>query len=556
MKQRKTKTLKLFLVLFGITVVIFTCQKEDDTFKFEPEAKNQTSTTKTVSASDIPEVMNFIASKSADYKFVLDDSNTSDGMNRSHENNLVMTTLIIDEITQVTNSKQKSNYTFRLIKQSSLDGKYFLNLVVKEYMDTYYLYIVKYVPDSFWLSSHSITKNLGDFTGMVYFYNDEGVYIAKATMQNGSSTSSERHPCDDPEDDGSGSGDDGAGGGSGCTMTLVWYECNGSNSSIPHSAGSCGGSSGGGSGFYWVETGDCVGNKSMNDFLRHPCEGTGNGGATGGGTPSCTPDPNEPCVFPMQLDQNCDCVEAQIIESNEVAVIFEKPPCARLQNLENDDDFKLVLQDLKNKAATDNHETSYILENTEENNLGFDYFGPYDGGENELGVSLSLDEGYQFASFVHNHNNDNQNRDLSVYSPEDLYALYRFLKDDHIEYTESFFSFVVTNHGTNYALNISDSTAFIAFGDLVFDGWGDNDDDNNSAILIDEYEGINNTTQTFPLGIKNENTAAQNELSFMKILEYPGIDVGLELFKADDTFDNWQKVKLNNGQISYDNPCN
>ena len=100
---------------------------------------------------------------------MLDDGNTSDGMNRGHEDNLVMTTLIIDEITQVTNAKQKSNYTFKLIKQSSLDGKYFLNLVVKEYMNTYYLYIVKYVPDTFWLSSHSITNDLGDYTGMVYF---------------------------------------------------------------------------------------------------------------------------------------------------------------------------------------------------------------------------------------------------------------------------------------------------------------------------------------------------------------------------------------------------
>jgi len=192
-------------------------------------------------------------------------------------------------------------------------------------MDTYYLYIVKYAPDTFWLSTHSITNDLGDFTGMIYFYNDDGIYIAKATMQNGSSTSSERHPCDDPEDDGSGSGDDSAGGGSGCTMTLVWYECGGPNSSTPHPpAGTgqlneCGVEGGSGSGFYWVESGNCVGNKSMSDFLRQPCQGSG--GASGGGTASCIPDPNVPCVFPMQLDQNCDCVEGQAIENGEVGVV-------------------------------------------------------------------------------------------------------------------------------------------------------------------------------------------------------------------------------------------
>jgi hypothetical protein len=284
------------------------------------ESKTETSITKTVSVHDIPEVMNFIASKRADYKFVLDDSNTSDGMNRSHEDNLVMTELITDEIIQVTNAYQKSNYTFRLIKQSDLDGKYFLNLVVKEYKDSFYLYIVKYVPDTFWLSNHSITKDLGDFTGMVYFYSDEGIYVANVTMQNGNSIASERHPCDEPEDDGNnGGGDDIGGGGSGCTMTMVWYECNGTNSSIPHSAESCGGSSGGGSGFYWVESGDCVGNKSMNDFLRHPCEGSGSGGATGGGNSYCQPDPD--CVFPMQLNENCDCAEPEEIENGDVGVV-------------------------------------------------------------------------------------------------------------------------------------------------------------------------------------------------------------------------------------------
>jgi len=99
MKSLSKQVYKLATLL--VLLLFVNCQKEDDTIRLETNAKNQTSATKIVSASDIPEVMNFIASKSTDYKFVLDDSNTSDGMNRSHEDNLVMTTLIIDEITQL-----------------------------------------------------------------------------------------------------------------------------------------------------------------------------------------------------------------------------------------------------------------------------------------------------------------------------------------------------------------------------------------------------------------------------------------------------------------------
>ncbi|MCB0461659.1 MAG: hypothetical protein R2816_01580 [Flavobacteriaceae bacterium] len=551
--KRQTPNAKLklslfFLLFLVITGAFFTCQKEHLTLDdLELNNENKSSIVKTVSARDIPEVMNFIASKSSDYKFLLDDSTTEEGMNRSHEDNLVMTELITDEITQVTNAYQKSNYTFRLIKQSGLDGKYFLNLVVKEYMDTFYLYIVKYVPDTFWLSTHSLTKDLGDYTGMVYFYSDEGIYIAKVTMSNGNATASERHPCDDPEDeDQNDYPDDGNDGGFGGDCEFYWedpdgdtwdnYPDDGDNVQEVYFVINCSG-----------ETGD----KSMNEFLRHPCSGSG--GSVGGGS-SCTNVGT--CEAPLQFNQDCECKPLEEIENNVVAVVFEKPPCARLNKLENNDDFKSKLQDLKNKAATDNHETAYILKNNADAGLGYDYSDPIDGPVNNLGVNVSLNNNEQIGGFVHNHNKDDQNRDLSIYSPEDLYALYVWLKAGHISYTTTFFSFVVTNHGTNYALNISDPTAFITFGDLVFNGWGDNDDNNDTAILIDEYEGINNITQTYPNGIKNGNTVAQNELSFMKILSYPGINVGLDLYKSDNNFENWQKVKLNNGQIAYDNPCN
>lgn len=339
MKNISKQVYKLATLL--VLLLFVNCQKEQLTLdELELNNENKSSIVKTVSARDIPEVMNFIASKSSDYKFLLDDSTTEEGMNRSHEDNLVMTELITDQITQVTNSYQKSNYTFNLIKQSGTNGNYFLNLVVKEYKDTFYLYIVKYVPDAFWLNTHSMANDLGDFTGHMYYYSDQGIYVANVTMQNGSSTASSYNPCPDDTDDGIENPDDdgtgGGGGGQDCTLTITWYECTGPNASIPHPpAGTgtpldCGAPGGSGSGVTITEF--CTGNNNysannINDLLRNPCGGTG--GATGGGT-YCQPDPD--CVFPMQLNENCDCVEPQEIENNDVVVLIDKDALTIVNN--------------------------------------------------------------------------------------------------------------------------------------------------------------------------------------------------------------------------------
>lgn len=374
--KRQTPNAKLklslfFLLFLVITSTFFTCQKERLTIdELEVNIENKSASIKTVSASDIPEVMNFIASKSSDYKFLLDDSTTEEGMNRSHEDNLVMTELITDEITQVTNAYQKSNYTFRLIKQSDIDGKYFLNLVVKEYKDTFYLYIVKYVPDTFWLSTHSITNNLGDFTGHIYYYSDQGIYVANVTMHNGSAIASERHSCYDDSDGGTDITDDygsGGGGGNDCTITIDWYECGGPNTNIPHPpAGTgtsmdCGTTAGGGSG--WDISMFCnTGNRNnLNEALRHPCDGSG--GASGGGTQSCTVDPNINCDIPFTIDENCDCVLADEIENDEVAVNTNplKDGCIKLNAITDNVDVKQKLASLITSSNNNSYEEGFKI---------------------------------------------------------------------------------------------------------------------------------------------------------------------------------------------------
>ena len=197
MKHKLSQYLKLFVL--GTTLFVFNCQQEDDIEKQLTNSVTQKSITKTVSAEDVPEIISFIQSKSnPEMQFRLDDINSPDGQNRNHEENLTLTTTLTNQIEQATNSFGKSNYTFELIEETTRHGVYFLNLIVKEYKDTFYMYIVKYVPDGIWLETHNIYKDFWDYTGAMYFYNDEGLYIANLEMESGTSISFSRHPC--PED--------------------------------------------------------------------------------------------------------------------------------------------------------------------------------------------------------------------------------------------------------------------------------------------------------------------------------------------------------------------
>lgn len=182
----------LFLLLF------FACQQEDDSnFEGTQLVQQQNSITKSVTASEIPNVIQFLESKSNNrLEFLIDDSNSELGMNRSHEDNLSMTTALTNQIEMVTNNYGKSNYSFKLIEEQTKEGTYFLNLVVKEYKDEFYMYIIKYVPETTWLSNYTSELDFASFSGTLYFYNSEGIYVGRSDVSHGtSSTMDTREPC-------------------------------------------------------------------------------------------------------------------------------------------------------------------------------------------------------------------------------------------------------------------------------------------------------------------------------------------------------------------------
>ena len=197
------KTLKRFAkytaLVFAVLLSLYSCQK-DDAVTLESNDSHQhehSSTTKSVSASEIPRVMQFLESKSNNrLEFVIDDSNSELGMHRIHEENLSMTTALVDQIKMVTNSYGRSNYTFKLIEEETRAGVYFLNLIVKEHKDEFYVFIMKYVPSEAWLNTFTDTSPFSSYSGDIYFYDHNGVYAGITTLVNGQTTSSDsREPC-------------------------------------------------------------------------------------------------------------------------------------------------------------------------------------------------------------------------------------------------------------------------------------------------------------------------------------------------------------------------
>lgn len=353
MKSKILRHLKLSILVFGLTLFMFNCQQEDDLEKQnQTSSVTQKSTTKTVSGKDIPEILNFIQSKSnSRMQFALDDSNSPEGQFRSHEDNLSLTTTLTDQIEQVTNNYGKSNYTFSLIEENTKEGVYFLNLVVKEYKDTFYLYIVKYVADDAWITSNSIYKDFGDFTGAVYFYSDDGSYLAKFDIVNGIPNSFEKHPCpgddhdDHDDDDSSDDGSPGNGSGGGSTS-----DTGTSDGSTPSTGSSTGGDSGGGTGGEgiivgwlcnwravlhegpghcnnpdaggsWVFDFGGLGDKSMNNYLRHPCEDV---------PEECYEDNGDPCLYGCNVDENGCAEEPE--ENDEIAIMPDKVALSLIKN--------------------------------------------------------------------------------------------------------------------------------------------------------------------------------------------------------------------------------
>jgi hypothetical protein len=156
---------------------------------------------------------------------------------------------------------------------------------------------------------------------------------------------------------------------------------------------------------------------------------------------------------------------------------------------------------------------------------------------------LREEEGFDFEptgpvqSMVHTHYTGL----LPVFSADDLAAIYDLYESGYIADVENFYSVVVTDHGTIYALMISNPAQLKAFGDKFFKEEWVYKYAFKGQFVIDKY------------GLDHKNLPANYEDRFVQMV---ADGMGLSALKGDpQNPTSWKPLKLKSGK-SQEAPCN
>lgn len=194
------------LLFVAICLQLFSCQTDnEDSLESQNTSTGNQITSKLVSADQIPQIIQFINTQSSkDLSFTLKPSINSNRLNE----NLIIGTLDTEEIRQVTNSADKSNYTFTMDKENSTSEFSIINYVLKETQSGYYSYFLEFIPDTNWLKTSPNVNDLTLFTGVIKVYNRYGMYVGENVFTGGVKTSQNlRTNCPNDNDDTTTGGD-------------------------------------------------------------------------------------------------------------------------------------------------------------------------------------------------------------------------------------------------------------------------------------------------------------------------------------------------------------
>lgn len=193
-------------------------------------------------------------------------TNNSNG-NRNLDD-LVLATIETDEVQQVTDEDDVSNYTFTATAEEPGPGVSLINYIVAEDGNGgLYSYIIQYVPDETWILANETFFDMETYTGSLHFYTSEGLYVSTTSLTDGAVISFvTRDPCQSGGTSG-GSGNTSGGGGTGNGTGNGNQGGGGTQSGQTGTTGNTGGGS----------TGGGAGNSVVCTCLGHPW-----------GTPDCT----------------------------------------------------------------------------------------------------------------------------------------------------------------------------------------------------------------------------------------------------------------------------
>jgi hypothetical protein len=223
-----------------------------------------------------------------------------------------------------------------------------------------------------------------------------------------------------------------------------------------------------------------------------------------------------------------------------------KTPCQQLKDnnskpITNTTPQKTVLDnlnDLTTQMSTVPRERMYVLfpTSTSENQYEESFTqGPLNGGDAELNVS-----GIYISALMHCHYKTSL---LSIFSLSDIYQMYSLQSSGFLlNNGETFTSYLVTAHGTKYAIRFTppDPNSLNTYNQNFFVGW--------------EFNNVKDVKEkAYEQNVNIKNTISQNELGFLKFLRDQNL--GVEIYKADATFTQWSKLTIGTDGLVKPIPC-
>ena len=263
--------------------------------------------------------------------------------------------------------------------------------------------------------------------------------------------------------------------------------------------------------------------------------GTGpSGGQSGtgtGNTNSNSPTPSSPVTSPV------------------VPKPLDEKKCALFNKLKNDAPFKDIIQILKNGVNL-NYEQGVALTNRP--NGTYSTITGVANPDEQYAVEFDVPNGTVIDILTHNHYTGG----LTIFSPADLKQIYDYISTADVDQGDNYVSVVVTpnpqdtqdpKRPTVYAITITDRAKFIAYGNANF----------GTQTKFDIFDGIFGLEKDeWPLsgfGINENHTSAENEASFLKMVE----NSGLKVHKANADLSQWNPLKLNrNDSVLLEPSCN
>lgn len=268
----------------------------------------------------------------------------------------------------------------------------------------------------------------------------------------------------------------------------------------------------------WIPTGECT-----------PWEPTGNSWVEEQCSPSeCDYGSSEECecqLFGMGCDDGGG--------GNEVGEEPPPNPCKTAKKLATNTEFKEICDLLKSVADDTlvNREAGYSYKLNGETGVDETLMVGKDG---EKGIEFTM-PAEKFDGFIHTHYEGL----LSVFSPDDIFAMSELYLAEKMVNPGTFTMGVVTASGTRYLLMIENLDEFSAYANKLV-----------KESTLDLFTGV----YANYFNIKPTNSTENNEKAFLQFLETT--HSGLKLLKGDATFSNWSRRSVNDNGVVVDNPCN